>query len=407
MGLTNTTVEIAFELTTGDQPVFRLNDPVRGVLDNVTYRLAGAYFIDITDQIAGVSIKRGKNRDLDRYSAGNANIVINNENRYFDPRYSGSPYIGNIVPRRPVRVLTNGIPQFTGYVDQWAFDYDIGGKSNATIVASDAFMLFAQQVTKAGSVPQELTGARINRVLNMSTIGWPTENRDIDAGENTVSSGTVVPSNALEYLQTVESSELGQLFMTKDNKIRFLENTNVPTEGSIKYFFADDGSGIPYTNAVVSYGTEMMLNQAEVAWTGGTAVAENVEAQLLYGISSESVDTFLASDAEALAVAQFLVYQHGQPEYRFEELTVSLNGNDGDTVEDLLDAEIGDVAQITFTPNGVGDPIVRLGLIISIAHQVDAVRHDVTYGFASLDEFSVFVLDDATFGILDEDSLGV
>jgi hypothetical protein len=151
----------------------------------------------------------------------------------------------------------------------------------------------------------------------------------------------------------------------------------------------------------------MMLNQAEVAWTGGTAVAENVEAQVLYGISSESVETFLASDAEALAVAQFLVYQHGQPEYRFEELTVSLNGNDGATVEDLLDAEIGDVAQITFTPNGVGDPIVRLGLIISIAHQVDAVRHDVTYGFASLDEFSVFVLDDATFGILDEDSLGV
>ena len=114
--MVNTTVEVAFELTVGDTPYFRLNDPVKGRLNNVSYRLAGPIFIDVTDQVAAVSISRGKNRELERYSAGNAQVTLHNENRWFDPLNAASPYVGNIIPRRAIRISSAGVTQFTGVI---------------------------------------------------------------------------------------------------------------------------------------------------------------------------------------------------------------------------------------------------------------------------------------------------
>ena len=106
-----TKVEVAFELTIGDTPYFRLDDPVKGKLNNTSYRLAGPIWIDITSKVAAVNIKRGKNRELERYNAGNASIVLHNEDRTFDPLNGSSPYAGNIIPRRAVRVSTSGYTQ--------------------------------------------------------------------------------------------------------------------------------------------------------------------------------------------------------------------------------------------------------------------------------------------------------
>ena len=128
-----TRVEVAFELTVGDTPYFRLDDPVKGKLDNTDYRLAGPIWIDITDRVANVSIKRGKNRELERYNSGSASVTLHNEDRTFDPLNTSSPYVGNIIPRRAIRVVTGGYTQFTGVIEDWNLDYDVSGKSNASI----------------------------------------------------------------------------------------------------------------------------------------------------------------------------------------------------------------------------------------------------------------------------------
>jgi hypothetical protein len=54
-----------------------------------------------------VSISRGKDELLDGFSAGVASIELNNQDRTFDPLYTSSPYNGDIVPRREVRVFYN------------------------------------------------------------------------------------------------------------------------------------------------------------------------------------------------------------------------------------------------------------------------------------------------------------
>jgi hypothetical protein len=398
-----TTVEVGFELTVGDTPYFRLNDPVKGKLDNVSYRLAGPIWIDISDAVSSVGIKRGKNRELDRYSAASASVSLHNENRYFDPLNEDSPYVGNIIPRRSIRVTTSGYTQFTGVIEDWNLTYDVSGKSNAIIQAADAFTLLAQQTLTPGTATAELTGARVNAVLSQPTVAWPLAQRNIDDGSSQLGAD-VFDGNVLTYLQQVEASEQGQLFMTKTGDVRFVRGAVTVASGLSTVLFADDGTGVPYTNAAVNYGTELLFNQVESSSPAGTATANNTVSQDKYGITQATVSTLLALYSQTEDLANFWVNKYGEPEYRFENLTVNLQGLSGDDQISVLGLELGDIIQIKFTPNGVGSPIQRYGQIINVDHAISADRHDITFGVGSL-QYSFLVLDDVGFGLLDENAL--
>jgi hypothetical protein len=69
-----------------------------------------------------------------------------------------------------------------------------------------------------------------------------------------------------------------------------------------------------------------------------------------------------------------------------------------------LSLDLGGIARVTFTPNGLGDPIQRFVQVISIDHTVNTDRHFVEFGFQSV-EYAYLVLDDAEFGKLDSYSL--
>jgi len=398
-----TTVEVGFELTVGDTPYFRLNDPVKGKLDNVSYRLAGPIWIDISDAVSSVAIKRGKNRELDRYSAASASVSLHNENRYFDPLNEDSPYVGNIIPRRSVRITTSGYTQFTGVIEDWNLTYDVSGKSNAIIQAADAFTLLAQQTLTPGTATAQLTGARVNAVLSQPTVAWPLAQRNIDDGSSQLGTD-VFEGNVLSYLQQVEASEQGQLFMTKTGDVRFVRGSVTVTSGLSTVLFADDGTGVPYVNAAVNYGTELLFNQVESSSPAGTATANNLVSQEKYGITQATVATLLALYSQTEDLASFWVNKYGEPEYRFENLTVNLQGLSGDDQISVLGLELGDIIQIKFTPNGVGSPIQRYGQIINVDHAISTDRHDITFGVGSL-QYSFLVLDDVGFGLLDENAL--
>jgi hypothetical protein len=258
-----TTVEVGFELTVGDTPYFRVSNPIKGILNNTEYRLAGAIWIDISDSVSSVTVKRGKNRELDRYSAASASIMLHNEDRRFDPLNTASPYVGNIIPRRSVRVITDGYVQFTGVIEDWNFDYDVSGKSNAQIVAADAFSLLAQQSLTAGTATTQLTGARIDAVLSQPTVAWPLTQRELDDGSAEVGSDVWgSDDNVLSYLQKVESSEQGQLFMSRDGNVRFINGSITPTSGTWDNetnFVTNPGFETASTNTVDVNGTATPL----------------------------------------------------------------------------------------------------------------------------------------------------
>lgn len=382
---------------------FVLDDPVAGVLDNTEYGLGGLGFVDVSEYVSALSIKRGKNRDLDRYSAGNIQVALNNQTRFFDP-YAATEI--DPVPRVPVRVSYDGVQQFYGIIDDWDYSYEPGGVSYATISATDELTKLARRVAvSAGTASPELSGARVETVLDMYTVDWPATKRSIDTGDSQLCFQEWTGQNALEYLQLIEKSEQGQLFMGKDGNLTFRSRSSSTPRSEGLVTFADDGSGIDYKRVFVNYGTELMANQAIVTAPLASAVANNELSQITYGVIAEEIDTLCAPKQVIQDIADYTVAKYANPEYRFDAMVVDITRLPSGDISTIMDLELGDVVQVKFTPNNVGDPIEQYAQIIGIEYDVEVDTYDVIFRLSSLD-FTSLVLDDTEFGKLNTYTLG-
>jgi hypothetical protein len=69
----------------------------------------------------------------------------------------------------------------------------------------------------------------------------------------------------------------------------------------------DDGLGVPYEDVQISFGTDLMVNQAIVTAPDGTAISEDTTSQLKYGIIERTLDTELSTLSQAESIADFLI----------------------------------------------------------------------------------------------------
>jgi len=407
MAIPATTVEIGFDLSALGGPFFILDDPVQGVLDNTEYTLGGTLFYDVSEYVRNVSVRRGKSRQLDRFTAGGANIEFNNNSRAFDPENTSSPFFGQIIPKRTIKVETGGSAVFYGVVDDWNLNYDLSGLSLAGADCVDGFTLLAQRALSASTETSQKTGARINSILDRSEVNWPSSLRDIDTGATTLQADVIQDgTNALEYLQLVTDSEPGSIFMGSDGFIVFKDRSVAPVSAG-QVTFADDGSGVEFSEVKVVYGSELLYNYVQIERNnGGTAIASDSDSINSYGQQALIQSGLLMNtDSDALELANYLLSQYSEPEYRFETLTVQLESLTPSDQSDVLGLEIGDVARIKFTPNNVGSQIDKFASIIRIDHDIQPASHRITFGFQTLD-YASLVLDDTEFGLLDTGRLG-
>jgi hypothetical protein len=407
MSVPNTTVEIGFDLSSLGGPFFTLDDPVQGVLDNTEFTLGGTLFYDVSQFLLGVQVNRGKSRELDRYNAGQSNVLLDNRARTFDPLYPSSPYAGQIVPHREIRIKSNGSAVFYGVIDDWNLDYSPTGDNTATAISSDGFTLLATQSLSAHTATSQLTGARVNAVLDRPEVNWPIGSRIVDSGQAFLQADVVDEGiNALEYLQIIEKSEPGSVFIGKDGYFNFQQRTQDISSTAVKTF-ADDGTGISFNNLQVVYGSEQLYNRIVVTRVNGTAqIVDDTDSQNQYGISSLDQDNLLlASDTDSLLLANFLLSRYSEPEYRFEALEIELANLNTAQQNEVLSLELTDVVRVKFTPNGIGSAIDQYALITGIQHRTNSISHSVIIGLSTLD-YANFILDDSVFGILDTSRLG-
>jgi len=407
MAIPTPKVEIGFDLT--DSPIgpfFRLDDNVAGRLDNTSYRLGGTIFVDVTNYVRGINWNRGKGRRFANFQAGSFSISLNNHDRTFDPTYESSPFFGNIIPRREVRITSGTAIQFTGWIDDWNLAYTPDGNSLAEAVGSDAFTILAKQFVAAGTPTQEYTGERIDSVLSDPGVNWALELRDIETGLRQVGTQEIADNTgALTYMQKVTQTEDGLLFIGKKGYVVFKDGVQAPSSTDLVTF--DQQGGIPYASIGVVYGSELLYNEVTIANIGGgTAVATSASSQGEYGIRSLALTDLLgANDLQSVDLAVKYIDLYAQPEYRVESLVVNLHDLDAPDQETVLGLELGSICKVEFTPNGIGDPIERFIQVISMDHSVAPTLHTVSFGFQEI-KYLALVLDDAVFGKLDVANLG-
>jgi putative methionine-R-sulfoxide reductase with GAF domain len=370
--------------------------------------------IDISPFVRSLSISRGRSDQFGAFRAGTLTLVLNNNDRRFDPINDASPYYdpttnrSGVTPRRRVQVISGGTtPLFTGRIADIdvEYNYDL---STVTITAVDDFTLLANAFTGADITPSaELSGARVSAILDLPEIAYPLTTRSIDTGVASLGDYLIKENtNAANYLQRVAEAEQGLFFVQADGVLRFTDRATSVFASPVATF-ADDGTGIAYQGIDTQYGNEFLFNRVQAQTeTGVVQAADDAASQTEFGISTLALtDLLLANDSSALTLAQKLLDNYKQPAYRFDDLRLVVSAMSSPNRNLVLGLEMGDVITVTRTfstgsPAQVSDDYG----IERIVHQITPDRHIVTIGLYVAELVFPFVLDDVTFGVLDTDN---
>jgi hypothetical protein len=405
-------VEFGFDLGQRDPFAFVLDSATRGVLDGTEFTLGGERYFDITDRLVTAQVRRGKSQALDRIDAGVVSVTVDNSDRVFDPLYENGPFFGQLIPRRSVRVTSNGLPVFVGFIDDFDIQYEPGVQSVVRIDASDALSVLTNSGLEEFTPDSELSGARINTVLDRPEVDWPAELRDIDAGNSTMLDSDVAEgTGTLTYLQLVANSEFGTLFLSKDGNITFRERNSVPNTPNI--VFSDEVvagvyTGIQFADVNIVYGSENLYNRITLENADifpEQAFAEDATSQAVYGPRTLSQTGLLIQEPEQLQfLADFFLARYKEPQYRFETVTVVLDTLSTVNQNKVLDLEIGDIVQVRFEPSDIPPAIEQYCRIIGVNHDWSPGSKNISFSLERLD-FAVFILNDPVLGELDNDRL--
>jgi hypothetical protein len=405
-------VELGLNLGQADPFAFILDDAIKGVLDNTGFTLGGERFFDISDRLIATSTARGKNQALDRIDAGTSSIVVDNSDRHFDPLYPNGPYFGQLIPRRTVRITCNDQPVFIGAIDDFDIVYAPSNRSQVRIDVSDAFSTLTNSGLEEFTPTAQLSGARVNAVLDRPEVDWPAAEREIDTGNSTMLGALVAEgTSVLEYLQLVSNSEFGDLFIGKDGKVVFRERNAVPNTPNLVFsdeVVAGAYTGIQFASVNNVYGSENLYNRILITNASSPALeatAADTDSQTVYGPRSYSQSNLLvASQSELQFLADYLLARFKEPQYRFESLTVVMDTLTEANQDAVLDLEIGDIVLVRFEPSDIPPAIEQYVRIIGISHDWTSTSKNITFALERLD-FAIFILDNPVLGELDNDRL--
>lgn len=385
---------------------FTLGDPVRGELDNTTYRLYSATPVNLADETNVVTIRRGSSSQLFADTpAGTVTLQLNNEDRRFDPTNASSDLFGNILPGRRFTIAADGITIFDGRSEDWDLNYEVGGRSVAIVSLVDGLaVLGRQQFDDWTPTGGQTGGPRLSAVLDRPEVQWPAA-RALDTGVSTLSDAPVsFGDNVLNYCNTVAKSDVGTFYAARDGVLTFRDrHANLNATAAVE--FADDGSGIAYAGVEVVYGSELLFNRIGVQADGVASVTVlELGSQLLYGIRSYTTPTLLIdSSDQALNLGNYLAGIYSEPELRFGKLVLTIHAMSAAERAQVLALDLTSVVRVKFTPNNTGTQIDRHCIVLGIDHDISAMvgTHTMTLTLGDTDRRSMFVLDDPVFGVLD------
>jgi hypothetical protein len=304
-----------------------------GILGTNILADSTAVIVDVSNQVNRIETNRGRTALSDQFQTGSLTLRITDQNGDFNPQNPSSPYYTLLTPMKKVQITAtyNSVtyPIFAGFITSYVTTYPDDGEGVAitTIQAVDAFRLaqLAQISTVAGTSAGQLSGARINNILD--EIDWPTSQRDIDTGLTTLQADPGTNRTALQALFTVAESEYGAIYVSADNNFVFQDRAvTVASIAGTPTVFADDGSGLSYFDATWVLNDVLVFNKATITRAGGSPqVALNQASIDKYFLHSYFLDNLLMqSDAVALDYAQAYVASRQETTIRVDAIILDL-----------------------------------------------------------------------------------
>lgn len=373
-------------------------------------------FADVTEYVLSVNIRRGRPDQLSQMPIGQASLVLDDQasQRSFDPSNTASPYVESgygIAPMRYAQIYggtAGDEPLFVGRVQDLDIEYEQPKISRAVISLVDDLAQLARTNLKAFNPSSQLTSARVSTILDRPEVGYSTATRSITAGNFTV--GTVAyddNDNVKAAIDAVVIAEDGRFFVSRGGTATFQPTVDF-TFGTATLSFGDaGGTAIPYQALSVGYGVETLYNNIQIGVQGfALATAADATSQAEFGIQTLSLnDVPLVDLAAGTTLAQNLRDKYKDPVFRFNEISVVLNGLSAANAEAVSTLEIGDLVSVTksFT---VGSPttVQKTMFVEQITHNITPNTHTVTLGLGQAQLLTLFILDTSA---LDDTDVGL
>lgn len=409
------TIKAVINFSTGPSfaPAFLIGSGIFGT--NVLADSTGI-IVDVSSQVDKIDTMRGRNAQADQFQTGQLTLRIVDQNGDFNPQNTASPYYGYLTPMRKVAISAtySGVtyPIFSGFITGYStttpkFTGDI---VYTTITAVDAFRLAqnAQISTVTGATAGQLSGARINKILD--AIGWPPSMRDIDAGLTTLQADPGTPRTALEAMQTVELSEYGSLYVDASGSFVFQDRAYTTSSvNATPIVFNDNGTGISYFNAIWLLNDVLVYNSAQVTRVGGTTQNAINQASIdKYFVHSYNQQNLLMeTDTDALNYARAYVASRAETSTRCDAITLDLYTNNYNAgILAALGLDFFDPVTITTT-----QPAVSGTSTLTKTLQVFGVAHSITPNswktqFTTLEPIiDGFIIGTTLYGVLGQNVL--
>ena len=409
-------VEIDFSNGASFGYPFLLDDPAYGILDTNILADSAADIVNVTNQVMSVSTRRGRNRILTNFEAGTATVTLNDPDSDFNPQNTAGPYYGKLLPLRKIRIYadttlgptTYRIGLFSGYINSFDTSFYQGTNATSTVVlqCTDGFRLLNNVSTGtapvAGCTAGQLSGARVNSLLDFA--GFPNSLRSIDVGDSTMQADPGGNRGILQAIQTVEQSEFGAFFMTRNGEAKFLDRTDISelADASIRnYTDVPPGpTDLTYTGVDFAFDDQLILNDVTVTRVGGSPQTATDAASIAtyFTKSGQRSDILVQTDAESLDQANTLLAARKNSQVRIDSMTLNLLS--GTEFEQIVNLGMDIYTLINITKTFAGGSTITRELF------VQGVQHDIRPGtwntkFLTAEPIiQAFILDSSEQGIL-------
>lgn len=389
-----------------------LDSATLGLLD--TAQLAdGVDLVDISPIILQASIRRGRNRYLDKFEAGTATVVLQDSTGAWNAANVSSPYYGKLLPLRKIQIFAdyNGVRYFlfSGFITSFITNFSIGNEDQSTVTlqCADGFRLLynVNVSTVTGTSSPQLSGARISSMLDY--VSWPTTQRAIDTGDSTMQADPATQRSLLDALQLVaDKSEFGAFFMDVHGNATFLSRTNATARsGATPTVYSDDGIQIGYQDISIAHDDVLVVNDVAVTRLGGVTqeVFDATSIATYFTHSGSRTDILVQTDAEALNQATMILAARKDATLRIDSLTLNLFDSSAPTrIVAGLSTDIFQPVNVTKTMPGASSITTQL-LVQGVWHDITK-KSFITKVLTSQPILLGMILDDAVHGVLDGSS---
>lgn len=399
---------------------FTLDDPLRGLLNDVDYVLDGTTeFAAVLNGCVNVRVKRGREDSGDQFGAGTMSFTLSDTSGIFNPFDENSPYFDTalaqpgLAPMRRVELVrydNSNVAEylFKGYVVNYNYNFALGGIDTVTVFCADDFYLLSQTFLNEYNVSEELSNVRLTNVLNLPEVNFPAAARDISTGVATLGGAAAFTveqgTNALSYCSQINDAEQGRLFMSRDGVLTFQPRIGNTLSGSVANFH-DDGTNIKFNSLGITFEADQVINKAVVQILGSNSpqTANDTASQTKYFIQTTSItNSLLHNDAAAATLAAYLL--DGEPQARYTSVGTAYNMLTTAQRDTLSTVDIGDTISIekTFTSGAGTTELAQELSVEGIEIALDlGTGHSVTFFTAPTTVVYELILSDLIYGILD------